>query len=86
MLKYAKIVNEETKQCDVGIGTNIDFYQSIGMTEMDVEQSYDGNWYVSGYAPEKSKEEKEQEVREVRNSYLEDYVVPAINRKINNLY
>ena len=51
MLKYAKIVNEETKQCEVGTGTNTEFYKSIGMTEMDVEQAYDGGWYVKGYAP-----------------------------------
>ena len=48
---YAKIVNEETKQCDVGIGTNTKFYESIGMTEMDVEQAWNGQWYVAGYAP-----------------------------------
>lgn len=51
MLKYAKITNEETKQCEVGLGTNITFYQSIGMVEMDIEQAYDGHWYISGYAP-----------------------------------
>lgn len=51
MKKYAKIINKETKLCEVGIGTNVEFYQSIGMTEMDVEQAYDGNWYVEGYAP-----------------------------------
>lgn len=53
MIKYAKIVNEETKQCQVGTGTNTQFYQSIGMVEMDVEQAYNGQWYVAGYAPAK---------------------------------
>lgn len=53
MKKYAKVINEETKQCEVGIGTNAKFYQSIGMTEMEVEQAYDGSWYIAGYAPEK---------------------------------
>ena len=51
MLKYAKIENEETKQVSVGLGTNTEFYQSIGMVEIDVEQAYDGTWYVKGYAP-----------------------------------
>lgn len=51
MKKYAKIENEETKQVSVGLGTNTKFYQSIGMTEMNVEQDYRGNWYVEGYAP-----------------------------------
>lgn len=51
MKKYAKIVNDKTKACEVGIGTNKTFYKSIGMTELDVEQAFDGNWYLGGYAP-----------------------------------
>ena len=69
MLKYAKIINEETKLCEVGLGTNTTFYKSIGMIEMDVEQAYDGCWYLKGYAPEKSQEEKEQELQEQVRSY-----------------
>lgn len=61
MLKYSKLINEETKQCDVGIGTNTNFYKSIGMTEMEVEQAYNGSWYVKGYTPEKSEEFIKQE-------------------------
>lgn len=53
MIKYAKVVNEETKECQVGIGTNVEFYKSIGMSEMDVEQAYTGDWYLTGYAPQK---------------------------------
>lgn len=53
MLKYAQIIDEDTKLCVVGEGTNIGYYQSIGMKEMDVEQAWDGSWYVEGYAPEK---------------------------------
>lgn len=51
MLKYAKIADDETKACDVGLGTNAAFYRSIGMVEMDVEQAHDGQWYLAGYAP-----------------------------------
>lgn len=61
MLKYAKIVNEETKQCDVGVGTNAQFYESIGMVEMDVEQAYNGSWYLKGYTPKKADEVVKQE-------------------------
>lgn len=64
MLKYAKVINEETKLCEVGLGTNSAFYKSIGMTEMDVEQAYNGQWYVKGYAPvqpEPTEYEKAQE-------------------------
>lgn len=76
MIKYAQIINEQTKQCEVGMGTNAEFYRSVGMTEMEVEQAYDGAWYVKGYAPEKPIEELQAEVRAVRNSYLEQYVDP----------
>ena len=65
MKKYAKIVNEETKACEVGLGTNSAFYQSIGMIEMEVEQAYDGQWYVKGFAPEKPEPAKE-EIRATR--------------------
>lgn len=62
MILYAQIADNEKKQCNVGIGTNEDFYKSIGMVKMDVEQAWDGNWYVSGFAPAKpeavEKEEK----------------------------
>ena len=52
MIKYAKVENEETKQCSVGLGTDTEYYESIGMTEMDVEQAWNGVWYLAGYAPE----------------------------------
>lgn len=80
---YAKIINEETKQCEVGIGTNTEFYKSIGMTEMDVEQAYNGQWYVAGYAPAKpepTEYEKAQERIAVLKELLAgtDYVVLKI--------
>ena len=53
MIKYAKIENEETKEVSVGLGSDVSFYQSVGMEEMDVEQAYNGNWYLKGYAPAK---------------------------------
>ena len=62
MLKYAKIVNEETGLVEVGLGTNSSFYKSIGMTEMEVEQAYNGAWYVKGYAPSKPEPTIEEQV------------------------
>ena len=62
MLKYAMIDDEATKRVTYGLGTDTEFYQSIGMTEMEIEQSdVDGLWYVAGYAPMKSEEEKQLE-------------------------
>lgn len=58
---YAKIINQTTKECSVGLGTNVAFYQQLGMTEMDVEQAYNGRWYLKGYAPEKTPEVVQQE-------------------------
>ena len=54
------------------MGTNAEFYRSVGMTEMEVEQAYDGAWYVKGYAPEKLAEIMQQEIRLVRNGYLQE--------------
>lgn len=68
---YAKIINEETKQCEVGIGTNGNFYKLVGMTEMDVEQAYNGQWYVKGYAPAEPETEIQIRVREIRDNALE---------------
>ena len=94
MKKYAKIVNEETKACEVGLGTNSAFYKSIGMSEMEVEQAYDGSWYVKGFAPEKPVEELQAQVRSVRNQYLEqtdkymitDYPITDDERELYKQY
>lgn len=62
MIAYAKIVNEKTKECKVGSGTNKDFYKSIGMTEMEVEKAHNGVWYLKGYAPVKPEPTLEERV------------------------
>lgn len=67
MIKYAKVINEETKECQVGVGTNTAFYQKIGMVEMDVEQAYNGAWYLKGYAPQKPEPTKEERIAQLKN-------------------
>ena len=69
MLKYAKVINEETKEVSIGPGTNSAFYQSIGMTEMEVEQSYDGSWYLQGFAPEEPEPTKEEQRQKRAEAY-----------------
>lgn len=65
MIKYAKIINEQTGLCEIGLGTNSSFYQSVGMVELDVKQSdIDNNWYLTEKCPMKSDEEKAREERE----------------------
>lgn len=73
MKKYAKIENEETKQVSVGTGTNTAFYESIGMTKQEVEQAYNGKWYLKGFAPEKPTEEKAAEARAERDRMINSF-------------
>lgn len=73
MLKYAKVINEDTKQCDVGTGTNAEFYESIGMSEMEVEQAYNGDWYLEGYAPEKPAPTWD-EIEKARIAYRKEHI------------
>lgn len=77
MKKYAKVINKETKACEVGLGTNIDFYKSLGMEEMEVEESYNGNWYVLGFAPKKPQELiNKEEIQELKKQLDEtDYKI-----------
>ena len=75
MIKYAKIVNEETGLCEIGTGTNIEFYKSIGMVELDVQQSdIDNAWYLTEKCTMKTDEEKEQEERECRNQEIDEKI------------
>lgn len=62
MITYAQIVDEQTKLVVVGTGTDNAYYESIGMTQMDVEQAYNGAWYVKGYAPAKPELTLEEKV------------------------
>ena len=70
MKVYAQIIDEETKQVNIGIGTNTTFYKSIGMTEMEVEQAYNGQWYLQGYTPTKSDDEQALETLEQQEATL----------------
>ncbi|MBQ9035365.1 MAG: hypothetical protein IJ099_05330 [Alphaproteobacteria bacterium] len=77
MIKYAKLINEETKEVVISLGTNTDFYKSIGMTEMEVEQAYNGSWYISGFAPQKTE-----------MSYVEKRIAeyPSITDQLDMIY
>ena len=55
MQKYAKVIDEETGACIVGLGDGkeaAEYYESQGMTLMDVEQAASGGWYLAGMAPQ----------------------------------
>ena len=54
--------DKDTKKCLlVGTGTNTEFYKSIGMVDIEVEQAYDGSYYLKGYAPAKPLDELKSE-------------------------
>ena len=62
MIKYAKVIDEKIGLVEVGLGTDIVYYKSIGMTEMDVQQSdIDGAWYLAEKCPMKADDDKTQE-------------------------
>ena len=69
---YAMITDEKTKAVSVGLGTDIEFYKSIGMTDMEVEQDYYGNWYLKGYAPDCSEQIKHDKIAELDAQYQAD--------------
>ena len=81
MRKYAKVIDEQTKVCNIGTGTNSKFYESIGMTLQEVEQGYDGQWYLNGYAPEKPKEVFEAKIQK----QLTDAVQHVLDAKAQEL-
>ena len=83
MKKYAKVINEETKLCEVGLGTNNNFYASIGMEEMEVEQAFNGSWYLAGYAPVKPEPTKEEQQKAREKAYIAE--VDPITCHINRL-
>lgn len=89
MIKYAKIVDKKTKLCEVGLGTNVEFYKSLGMTEMNVDEAYDGQWYVEGYAPEKpapTYEEVDQMRIEYRKEHIDDRTIARMRKTANGTW
>lgn len=74
--RYAKIINEETKEVQVGVGCPIEYYIEIGMAEMEVELAYNGQWYVTGYAPVQP-EPTEYEKAQMRIAELKQMLADA---------
>lgn len=82
MKKYAKIIDDKTKEVQIGVGCPDEYYIEIGMKLMDVEQAYNGAWYVLGYAPAKpepTEDEMKESVRRIRNGYLKDTDFTQLN-------
>lgn len=71
MQKWHRVINEKTKEVEVGLGTNEAFYKSLGYILGDVEQAYNGQWYLFGHAIqiplEELKEAKRTEINKARD-------------------
>lgn len=52
VLKYAKVV-DTAKACIVGLGNDEAFYEALGFERCNVEQAWDGSWYLVGHVPQK---------------------------------
>ena len=65
MLKYAKIINDATKEVSIALGSN----HPSDYLEMNVEQAYTGNWYLEGYAPEKPEETLQEKLNRLEAEY-----------------
>lgn len=83
MIKYAKIINEENGLCEVGLGSNSEYYTSIGMMELNVEQSEkDKNWYLTEKCPHKTAEEKELEEKNRQINEIEKEMARIDQKRI----
>jgi hypothetical protein len=68
MQMYSKIINEETKEVQVGFGDNKEYFETLGMELKEVEQcNTSGRWYIAGKMPA---EEKAADLRETRDFML----------------
>lgn len=71
-MMYAKIVDYTTNRCIAGIGTNSAAYEAMGFELMDVEQAYNGAWYLAGYAPAQPAPTKEEQEAARAAAYLRE--------------
>ncbi len=71
-MMYSKIVDYTTNRCIVGIGTNSAAYEAMGFELMDVEQAYNGAWYLAGYAPAQPAPTKEEQEAARAAAYLRE--------------
>ena len=64
---FCERIDEKTKQVFGLTSRKYDGYIEVG----DIEQAYNGQWYLKGYAPEKPVEEKEAEARAERDRRID---------------
>ena len=76
--QYAKIINDQTKELQIGVGCNVAYYLEIGMEYMETEFAYNGKWYLKGYAPKEPqpKPKTKEEVQKIRAALYQSEVDP----------
>lgn len=68
MKLYGTVIDNNTGLCSIGTGTNIEFYKSIGMVELDVKQSnIDNKYYLANKCPMKTNEQTIKEEQDKIN-------------------
>jgi hypothetical protein len=80
MICRYKIHDQETNEVLIAVGDNIQFFESMGYTEVgEVERAYDGRYFVAGHAPMMPQEEVVTQVRAERDRRLTEtdwYMMP----------
>ena len=66
MKKYAIFENKEIKQVNIVEGKLISLLHA---ELMDVEQAYNGNWYLVGYAPTKPEPTLQERLEQLEKEY-----------------
>lgn len=80
MICRYKIHDQETNEVLIAVGDNIQFFESMGYTEVgEVERAHDGRYFVAGHAPTMPQEEVVTQVRAERDRRLAEtdwYMMP----------
>lgn len=67
---FGKVIDQNTKSCMVCENCTEEEAAILGLKKLDVEKAYNGTYYLKGYTPEKSIEEKKADVRADRDNKL----------------
>lgn len=67
-----KNIDPDTKEAKIIFrGNDTTFAKSNGFKDMDIEKAYNGKYYLIGYAPKKPEALLADEIRKLRDSYLQ---------------
>lgn len=78
-LRLIKGIDENKKVYEIFEGTDLEWAIRQGFEEMEVEEAYNGDWYLQGYAPEPPAptiDEQNEVIRQTRQQLFEKYADP----------